>query len=149
MPARDWTVIYATCIALCMANKYNLIDASPSCIERGLCPHLTLGGANSIHPNPVERMEYLFRNIARIYPPEYLITSYGAHTYGTYGPDTYYACGGEATQHPMYWLSEANQVTRAHQYWNNHCNSTGHSHNTCPHSGLLTQISGHFLGEFM
>eukprot|EP01084_Bolivina_argentea_P019034 35425_1 len=72
-------------------SEYNLIDPEPSCVKTGLCSlYASHGSFEAIHPNAEERVWYLQRNMARLYPDDFLKHRMGTRQYGNRGPPTYY-----------------------------------------------------------
>eukprot|EP01083_Nonionella_stella_P114357 338076_1 len=73
-------------------SEYNLIDPAPSCVKNGLCSlYASHGSYESFHPNMQERIIYLQRNMARLYPDDFLTHRMGARYCGNSGVyATYY-----------------------------------------------------------
>ena len=115
---------------------YNLIDVTPNCYTMNLCLEYGEWGKslNSIHPSSEERTIHIIRNIARLFPKEFIKSKYGINEWGYTGSNTWqYNKGGycgNATSYPTYFYSMGNQLSRFHSWDKKTCNiSIGH--NTC------------------
>eukprot|EP01083_Nonionella_stella_P121588 365379_1 len=125
------------------AIPYNLIDANPSCFERGICPMFPPGGRLSAFPNSEEKYQMILHNLHRLWAnatKNYLITytkyKWGANTGGglTYycKTDDCHYCGDTQPYYaPLYWYSDANQAARFKQYDENTCDSSWYSDPIC------------------
>ena len=116
-------------------EKYNLIDADPSCRydipddvccvsdRSAQCPLIYDGPGDedvmAIHPNIFERVEFLTRNMARLYPSFYIDSEWGFS--GSYAGN----CDQPSTTpiEPFYFMSEATQAGR----WNSYSGATTYS----------------------
>ena len=117
-----------------VSSLHNLIDTSPSCYSNNLCTeYATPGSILSIHPNSDERAQFLLRNIARLYPTQYIESKYGKKLFGTKGTTTSFyndpLCGTPVSN-PLYYDQSLNELSRYHAWDVSQCNQPI-GHNTC------------------
>ena len=125
---------------------YDLIDPEPFCYTDGLCTDYGQWGEYlSVHPNSEERTLQTLINLARMYPDDYLASTYGAKIYGTFGRswtyDTEGYCGTGADL-PYYWVTSINQASRFGQWDCVNCDDGVCGHNTCTNPDRCTDMFG-------
>ena len=116
--------------------SYNLVTTVPLCYMNRLCSDYGIPGQPlSIHPNAQERTEFMLRNIARLFPDDYISSKYGKYLLGTRGSATRFHSDdrcGTAARIPLYYDSGLNELSRFHVWDTMDCSEpVGHS--TCPH----------------
>lgn len=95
-------------VSISHADLYNMIVTVPECMEAGECQYASPGEYDAIHPNSEERVIYTLRNLARLYPDDFMSTKWGwkanggTWSYKATSPDS--NCGVQADV-PTYWHS--------------------------------------------
>lgn len=128
-------VTWLLCVITQTFAAHNLIETVPLCYMNRLCTEYGQPGQPlSIHPNAQERTEFMLRNIARLFPEEYLSSKYGKYILGTRGTATRFhsdpRCGTAALR-PLYFDATLNELARFHVWDTMQC-SDPIGHDTCP-----------------
>eukprot|EP01084_Bolivina_argentea_P264396 447853_1 len=115
-------------------SAFNLIHTVPLCYTENICiEYGEPGTETSAHPNSEERVQFLFRNIARLYPQQYIKSKYGKYTLGTFGSSTEFDSDplcGQPVPYPLYYDPQLNELARYHVWDAQNCQETI-GHNTC------------------
>ena len=135
-----WHFFISASVIYTVSSLHNLIDTSPSCYTNNLCTdYATPGSILNIHPNSDERAQFLLRNIARLYPTQYIQSKYGKKLFGSFGTPTSFfndpLCGIPVS-YPLYYDQSLNELSRYHSWDVLQCPQPI-GHNTCPNQCTL------------